>query len=338
MDRTLIAAVIAFTLLALGFIAIERLWPAVRGQRLLRDGWKTDAVYWLFTPIVSKNLARLGIGVMLAALLLISGAKVNRENIEAAIAGRDTWFSTWPIWVQALSVLVLSDFTAYWMHRAFHGRLFHASERSQFRSAERAGQGSRAEACLEDTCGEANAALRSSPPEIGRERGLKQPLAGWLWRVHAVHHSSRALDWLASVRLHPLNELITRMVQVLPFYFLGFSPLVLAGVAPFLSLYAILLHANVNWSFGPLRYVIASPLFHRWHHTSEEEGLDKNFAGLLPIWDLLFGTWHMPQGKYPQKFGIVGNDMPESLWGQMMYPFRVNRSPTSASFPRQCHR
>lgn len=282
MDRTLIAAVIAFTLLALGFIAIERLWPAVRGQRLLRDGWKTDAVYWLFTPIVSKNLARLGIGVMLGALLLISGAKVNRENIEAAIAGRDTWFSTWPIWVQALSVLVLSDFTAYWMHRAFH--------------------------------------------------------RGWLWRVHAVHHSSRELDWLASVRLHPLNELITRMVQVLPFYFLGFSPLVLAGVAPFLSLYAILLHANVNWSFGPLRYVIASPLFHRWHHTSEEEGLNKNFAGLLPIWDLLFGTWHMPQGKHPQKFGIVGNDMPQSLWGQLMYPFRVSGSPTSASVPRRCHR
>lgn len=266
MDRTLIAAVIAFTLLALGFIAIERLWPAVRGQRLLRDGWKTDAVYWLFTPIVSKNLARLGIGVMLGALLIASGTEFSRANIEAAIAGRDTWFSTWPIWVQALSVLVLSDFTAYWMHRAFH--------------------------------------------------------RGWLWRVHAVHHSSRELDWLASVRLHPLNELITRMVQVLPFYFLGFSPLVLAGVAPFLSLYAILLHANVNWSFGPLRYVIASPLFHRWHHTSEEEGLDKNFAGLLPIWDLLFGTWHMPQGKHPQKFGIVGNDMPHSLWGQLMYPFK----------------
>ena len=278
MDRTQIAAIIAFTLLALGFIAIERLWPAVRRQRLLRAGWKTDAVYWLFTPIVSKNLARLDIGVMLGALLLLSGTKVNRENIEAAIAGRDTWFSTWPIWVQALSVLVLSDFTAYWMHRLFH--------------------------------------------------------RGWLWRVHAVHHSSRELDWLASVRLHPLNELITRMVQVLPFYFLGFSPLVLAGVAPFLSLDAILLHANVNWSFGPLRYVIASPVFHRWHHSSEEEGLDKNFAGLLPIWDLLFGTWHMPQGKHPQKFGIVGNDMPQSLWGQLMYPFRVSGSPTTASVPR----
>src|SRR5689334_13636891 len=101
MDRTLIVTVVAFILLALGFIAIEKLWPSVRGKRLLRTGWKTDAIYWLFTPIVSKNLTRLGIGVMLGALLLASGAKVNRENIEAVIAGRDTWFSTWPLWVQA---------------------------------------------------------------------------------------------------------------------------------------------------------------------------------------------------------------------------------------------
>lgn len=265
MDRTLIVTVAAFVLLALGFIALEKLWPSVRGKRLLRAGWKTDAFYWLFTPLVSKNLTRLGIGVMLAILLIASGTKVNRENIEAAIAGRDTWISTWPLWVQAISVLVLSDFTAYWMHRAFH--------------------------------------------------------KGWLWRIHAVHHSSRELDWLASVRLHPLNELITRMAQVLPFYFLGFSPLVLAGVAPILSLYAILLHANVNWSFGPLRYVIAPPRFHRWHHSSESDGLDKNFAGLLPLWDLAFGTFYMPAGKRPQVFGIVGNDMPEGLWGQLAYPF-----------------
>lgn len=273
MDRTLIATLVAFALLAAGFVAVERLWPAIGGQRLLRSGWKTDAAYWLFTPVVSKTLTRLGIGLTLAVLLLLSGTKVSRESMEAVIAGRDTWFSTWPIWVQLPCVLVLSDFTGYWLHRLFH--------------------------------------------------------KGWLWRVHAVHHSSRELDWLAAVRLHPLNELITRVAQVLPFYVLGFSPLVLAGVAPFLSLYAILLHANVNWSFGPLRYVIASPRFHRRHHTSEEEGLDKNFAGLLPVWDLLFGTFYMPHGKPPQKFGIVGDDMPQSLWGQLLYPFK--RRPGDAS-------
>jgi sterol desaturase/sphingolipid hydroxylase (fatty acid hydroxylase superfamily) len=198
--------------------------------------------------------------------MLMSGLKVSKEAIIEVIKGRDTYFATWPLWLQAICVLTLSDFTAYWLHRAFH--------------------------------------------------------RGWLWRVHAVHHSSRELDWLSAVRLHPLNEIIGRMAQVLPFYFLGFSPLVLAGVAPFLSLYAILLHANVSWNFGPLRYVIASPRFHRWHHTSEEEGLDKNFAGLFPIWDLAFGTWYMPTNKQPTVFGIVNHDVPENLWGQLMYPFK----------------
>jgi len=47
-------------------------------------------------------------------------------------------------------------------------------------------------------------------------------------------------------------------------------------------------------SVGPLRAVLASPRFHRWHHTSAKEGRDKNFAGLLPLWDILFGTYYMP--------------------------------------------
>ena len=60
-----------------------------------------------------------------------------------------------------------------------------------------------------------------------------------------------------------------------------------AGVI--LSFYAIFVHANVPWSFGPLRYVIATPAFHRWHHAAEEQGLNHNFAGLFPLFDLLFG-------------------------------------------------
>lgn len=253
-------------LLAAAYVTLERLWPARPGQQVLRRGWRTDALYWLFTPLVSRNLTRLGIGLILAGLLALSGGEVSREAIQAAVAGRDTWFSTWPWWLQALGVLILSDFTGYWLHRQFH--------------------------------------------------------RGWWWRVHAVHHSPTELDWLAATRLHPLNELLSRVVQVVPFYFLGFSPLVLASVAPLLSLYAVLLHANVSWSFGPLRFVLASPDFHRWHHSCEPEALDKNFAGLFPLWDLLFGTFHMPPGKRAAAFGITSNDMPQSLWGQLLYPFR----------------
>ena len=96
----------------------------------------------------------------------------------------------------------------------------------------------------------------------------------------------------------------------------------LAAFVPFLTFYALLLHANVTWSYGPLRFVIASPVFHRWHHTTEEEGLDKNFAGLFPFIDLAFGTFYMPPGRQPSRFGVLRDDVPPRLMGQLLYPFR----------------
>lgn len=146
-----------------------------------------------------------------------------------------------------------------------------------------------------------------------------------LWAYHAVHHSSKDLDWLSSVRLHPVNEVGTRIFQAVPFILLGFSPVVIAAYQPFLTFYSIFLHANVSWTFGPLRYVIATPLFHRWHHTKEDEAIDKNFAGLFPFWDILFGTFYMPTGKVPTEFGVHDDSVPESFWGQLAYPFRARQ-------------
>ncbi len=145
---------------------------------------------------------------------------------------------------------------------------------------------------------------------------------GRLWKFHAIHHSSIDLDWLSSVRLHPVNEMVQKSVQILPFAIFGFPTHVLAAYVPFLVFYAIFIHANLDWDFGPLRYVIASPRFHRWHHTSEQEGLDKNFAGLLPIYDIIFGTFYMPAHQTPQVFGVTKKQIPNTLIGQLLYPFQ----------------
>jgi sterol desaturase/sphingolipid hydroxylase (fatty acid hydroxylase superfamily) len=143
-----------------------------------------------------------------------------------------------------------------------------------------------------------------------------------LWPYHAVHHSSVEVDWLSSVRLHPVNDALARIAQAIPLLLLGFPATVLAIYVPVISFYAIMLHANVSWTWGPLRYAIASPAFHRWHHTTEAEGRDKNFAGFFPLWDLLFGTFYMPRGRQPERFGIERNDVPPGFLGQMLYPFR----------------
>jgi len=143
-----------------------------------------------------------------------------------------------------------------------------------------------------------------------------------LWRFHAIHHSSESLDWLAAARVHPLNEAIGRVFQLIPFFLLGFDPRVVAGAVPFFTFYAIFLHANLRWDFGPLRYAIATPRFHRWHHTSEDEGLDRNFAGLFPWIDILFGTFYMPPEREPQRFGLHNEPIPTTFVAQLAYPFQ----------------
>jgi sterol desaturase/sphingolipid hydroxylase (fatty acid hydroxylase superfamily) len=124
------------------------------------------------------------------------------------------------------------------------------------------------------------------------------------------------------VRLHPVNDIVSRLVQVLPLYWMGFSGVALTAFVPFLTFYALVLHANLNWTYGPFRFVIASPVFHRWHHTTEAEGLNRNFAGFFPFIDLAFGTFFMPSGREPREFGVTGDPVPTGLWSQLIYPFR----------------
>ena len=143
-----------------------------------------------------------------------------------------------------------------------------------------------------------------------------------MWKFHAIHHCSTELDWLSSVRLHPVNDWLSRWIQASALIVLGFSPFVVAAYIPFLTFYAIFIHANVSWGLGSLGGVIASPKFHRWHHTSEDEGLDRNFAGLFPWIDRLHGTYYMPEGRLPLKFGLKQQRVPEGFIGQLLYPFR----------------
>ena len=145
-----------------------------------------------------------------------------------------------------------------------------------------------------------------------------------LWRFHAVHHSSEDLDWLSSARVHPVNAAISRFLLVLLLIPFGFDVKVLGTVGPLLTLYGLFLHANVRVPFGPLRYLVASPAFHRWHHSADERGMGKNFAGLFPVLDLVFGTFHLPS-EGPERFGVAGERLPDGLLRQMWYPFRARR-------------
>jgi len=147
-----------------------------------------------------------------------------------------------------------------------------------------------------------------------------------LWPFHAVHHSSEQVDWLSSVRVHPIDTVASKLCVTLPIFLLGFSGSVLAPYTLFLAIYPILLHANVSWAYGPFKYVIASPAYHRWHHAAEEVSLYKNFSGLFPIFDIIFGTAYFPNHK-PSAYGLYQDHMSNNIFAQLWYPFR-RRTPT----------
>jgi sterol desaturase/sphingolipid hydroxylase (fatty acid hydroxylase superfamily) len=150
---------------------------------------------------------------------------------------------------------------------------------------------------------------------------------GWWWKSHAVHHGAVAVDWLSSVRFHPLNELFNELCMALVLVFLGIDFGLFLAVAPFLQLWAFFVHANLPWSLGPIGYVLTSPRFHRWHHTADTESLDKNFASLFSTWDLIFGTYYLPKGRDATRFGVSGESVPEDFLGQLAYPFRRPERP-----------
>jgi sterol desaturase/sphingolipid hydroxylase (fatty acid hydroxylase superfamily) len=143
-----------------------------------------------------------------------------------------------------------------------------------------------------------------------------------LWKYHAVHHSSEQLDWISAARFHPVNILFGSVATDVVLLLAGISPEVFVVLGPITVVHAAFVHANLNWTLGPFKYVLAGPVFHRWHHTAIERGGDKNFAATFPVLDLMFGTFYMPEGELPNAYGIADQCFPQGFGQQLVYPFR----------------
>jgi lathosterol oxidase len=200
------------------FVPLERLFARRPEQGVLRNGWRTDLVYFFLSALLVQVTTLL---TMMPAMTLFSWA---------ASADIQRTVSSWPFLVQFAAILVLTDVVQYWVHRAFH----------------------------------------------------RVPL---LWRFHRIHHSVDVMDWLAGSRLHLVDVAVTRALTYVPIYLLGFAEPPLFAYVAFVSIQATFIHANVRFRFGPLRWVLATPQFHHWHHAAEREAIDKNFAVHLPVLD-----------------------------------------------------
>jgi sterol desaturase/sphingolipid hydroxylase (fatty acid hydroxylase superfamily) len=158
----------------------------------------------------------------------------------------------------------------------------------------------------------------------------------WLWPLHAVHHSAEELSWLVNTRAHPLDLFVTRLCGLLPLYLLGLAQVGAATVDPLpvlialvMSIWGYFLHANVRFRLAPLQRILATPAFHHWHH--DNVGADgsrhRNFAALLPLMDMVFGTYHHAGAERPRRLGVDG-PVPDGMIDQLLVPLTIaGRSP-----------
>ena len=142
-----------------------------------------------------------------------------------------------------------------------------------------------------------------------------------LWRLHAVHHSVKSMDWMAGSRQHIGELLITRTLVLAPIFVLGFSKEVIDAYIVIVGFQAVFNHANVSVRLGPLRYVVVTPNFHHWHHSQDQEALDRNYAAHFAFLDYLFGTAVKSDKVWPKSYGVLGDYVPDGFLRQLKFPF-----------------
>jgi len=86
--------------------------------------------------------------------------------------------------------------------------------------------------------------------------------------------------------------------------------------------------------FGPLKYILVTPQFHHWHHSSEKPAIDTNYSAHTVLFDRMFGTYHLPGNHWPAEYGTTVR-LPRSIYGQTFYPIEANRKRLRSNSSKQ---
>lgn len=132
----------------------------------------------------------------------------------------------------------------------------------------------------------------------------------WGWPIHAIHHSDSHVNGFTSFRVHFLEAVVMRGSYLVFLGWLGLPMEAAATAYVFLLLHNIYVHLEVDIDHGPLNYLITSPRFHRWHHADVKEAYGKNLANVIPLFDVLFGTYRVP-GPCNEKMGALADNIPD---------------------------
>ena len=127
----------------------------------------------------------------------------------------------------------------------------------------------------------------------------------WFWASHAVHHSPNELTLAAALRLGWTGKLTGTTLFFAPLVWLGFPPLAVAATLAANLLYQFWLHAPWMPRLGPLEWILNTPTHHKVHHASNPEYLDRNYGGVLIVFDRLFGTFADERPDVPLRYGLT---------------------------------
>ncbi len=120
----------------------------------------------------------------------------------------------------------------------------------------------------------------------------------FLWELHAYHHRVTDLKALNTYVSHPIDYALRNVLVYLVVGVIGFDPFAILIAAAITFIGGGLQHCGADLKGGFLNYVFVTPEVHRWHHTADVPkgyGYSCNYSVEFPVWDMLFGTFYLPQ-------------------------------------------
>jgi sterol desaturase/sphingolipid hydroxylase (fatty acid hydroxylase superfamily) len=152
------------------------------------------------------------------------------------------------------------------------------------------------------------------------------------WVFHAVHHSQRQMNMFTDLRIHFVEYLVARPIEVIPLLMLSMNFELAFWIVLLRGSLTNFYHGNIRANLGPLKYILVTPQSHRIHHSKEPQHQDMNFGVTFTVWDRLFGTLWTDYEEYPHT-GVADLDFPleqrvDWYWSlvnyfrQVIYPFK----------------
>lgn len=140
-----------------------------------------------------------------------------------------------------------------------------------------------------------------------------------VWQFHKTHHSQVHLNVMTTFRATVIDRIVALAILAVPAAMMKVDAAMPVAIAAVLQFHQLIIHSDSGWTFGPLGRVIVSPSFHEVHHSSLNPHLDRNYGGVLAVWDHLFGTW-TPRGDKELQYGLVAERLPEAWFKQQFVP------------------